>query len=356
MKIQNSSNMYVNDFIGLPNYFDFIEADIKTVFGRRGFFIVFSIFNLTTINEEYGRDIGDICIKSTCESIKNVISNHDNIFGYRFGSNDFIITLPNSDISKLKVISMEVEEEFHKVMEDLGSSVGKLTQFYLEYNQQIDYIEDFYEFLFNNANVYGESRDNSSRMIRHIITTFTNNIRSTLSSYRVANSLAHTDDITGLNNHRAGNIFISSLIEEYSHSEKGFSVLFIDGDNLKRYNTISYEAGNNMIRNLSQIISSSIRDEDKVFRWLSGDEFLVVLKGVEKENSLKLAERVRESVEKQTQKCVYPTTISVGVSHYPSDGNSIDEIINKAEKANSYAKSIGRNKVVRWDASLQDKR
>jgi diguanylate cyclase (GGDEF)-like protein len=356
METQNSSNIYVNNFKLIPNFFDFIEADTKLIFGQKGTFIVFNIYNLGMINEEYGRDIGDICIKGICKSIKYVLSKYNNIYGYRFGNNDFIITIPNCNTSMVETISIEVESEYKKTIEGLSFPIGKLKQFTLEYNKQIDCVEDFYDLLFNNANLSNGIGEDSKRILRHIVTTFTNNIRTTLSSYRDANNLALTDDITGISNQRAGKLYISSLIEEHLQNEKGFSVMFIDGDNLKRYNSISYEAGNNMIKNISQIISNSIRSEDKVFRWLSGDEFLVVLKGTDNANSIKLAERVRESVEKQTQNYIYPTTISIGISNYPGDGNSIEEIINKAEKANSYAKYLGRNKVVKWDVALQYKR
>ena len=347
------SNMYINSSSGLPNFFDFIEADVNKIFGENGKFIIFNIFNLTMVNERYGRDIGDICIKGICESISNVVSRYVNVYGFRFGKNDFMITLPNYQPSNINEIVIEVKEEFKKIMDVLGFSSAELNHSALEYSEKIECVEDFYELLFNNAPFLGESKEATRRIVRHIIGTFTSSIRTTISSYNNANTLALKDDISGLSNHRAGKLFLSGLIEEHSQKRRGFTVMFIDGDNLKRYNKISYESGNEMIRNLSQIISNSIRQEDRVFRWLSGDEFLVVLKEVDKNSSLKLAERIRESVEIQTKECIYPTTISIGLAHYPSDGTSIEDIITKAEKANSYAKDIGRNKVVKWESIIE---
>lgn len=72
-----------------------------------------------------------------------------------------------------------------------------------------------------------------------------------------------------------------------------------------------------MIEGLSKIISSSIRENDKVFRWLSGDEFLVILGDTELEEALNIAERVRYSVEQNTKDWKYPITISVGVANCP---------------------------------------
>ncbi|MEG0775551.1 diguanylate cyclase [Clostridium sp.] len=347
---------YVNMNISrkLPNFFDFIEADTSKIFGTKGAFIVFNIFNLATINEKYGVDIGDICIKITSESIDTVISGYDNIYGYRFGNNDFIITIPNYNPVEIDELAGKVEDEFYKNMKNIGFTLAQLNKFTLDYNEQIDCVEDFYELLFDNACVLGKSKEAERRITRHIIGTFTKNIRNTLASYKEANNLALKDDISGLSNHRAGNLFLSGLIEEYTQNQKAFTVLFIDGDNLKRYNKISYDKGNEMIRNMGQIITNSLRTEDKVFRWLSGDEFLVVLKDVDKERALNLAESVRKAVETETQECIYPTTISIGLANYPSDSISIEEIINKAEKANSYAKNNGRNKIVMWNSIIKE--
>jgi diguanylate cyclase (GGDEF)-like protein len=353
-KALSINKLYENNKISLPNFFDFIEADVSKVFGGCGSFIVFNIYNLTMINEECGRDIGDLCISGISSAIRMIVLEQANMYGFRFGNNDFIITLPNSLSPNIDKITTEVDIEFHKYTDEIDLSIAKLNWFSMKYDDSITSVEDFYELLFNNASQLGENEKDSRRIIRHIIGTFTNKVRSAVSFYRDANNLAFTDDVSGLSNHRAGEIFIFNLIDEYSKSKPGFTVLFIDGDDLKRYNKISYEAGNKMIKDIGQIITNSVRNEDKVFRWLSGDEFLVVVQGMDRENSLKLAERVRESVEKQTSNYIYPTTISIGVSHYPNDGSSIDEIIKKAEKANAYAKGIGKNKVAEWDVKLED--
>lgn len=66
--------------------------------------------------------------------------------------------------------------------------------------------------------------------------------------------------------------------------------------------------------------------------------------------SKEASRRIRKAIEEQTKEFVYSTTISIGIAHYPSDGSSIDEVINKEEKANSYAKDTGRNKSIMWDS------
>ena len=124
-----------------------------------------------------------------------------------------------------------------------------------------------------------------------------------------------------------------------------FSILFIDGDNLKQYNTLSYQRGNLMIRDLGRLIADQLRRGDFLARWFSGDEFLVILPRADRAEALRVGERLRSKVEKTTRKWPFPITISVGVATYPIDGSTMEELLVKAEKANALAKKEGKNKV-----------
>ncbi|GFP75777.1 GGDEF domain-containing protein [Clostridium fungisolvens] len=347
MEIKAFDNVYGNYSSLRPNFFDFLEADVSKIFGKKGAFIVFNISNSKKEEDE-------LYIENIFKLIRNVISTYSNIYGFIIGINDIIITFPNYNFADIERISFKVEASLNNIMNTQENSHMNLNKFVLQYNQEITSVEDFYELLFNNAIKLEENKEVSRKKIKRIIHMLTNNIRNTVHSYKYANELAFIDDVSGVSNHRAGKLFLSKLIEEYIESRKGFGIMFIDGDNLKRYNNVSYEAGNQMIRNLSTIIKSSIRSEDKVFRWLSGDEFVVILREIDEQNTLKLAERVRRAVEVQTKNYIYPTTISVGVAHYPSDGKTLSDLLNRAEKANSYAKSIGKNRVIKWNNSMVD--
>jgi diguanylate cyclase (GGDEF)-like protein len=200
----------------------------------------------------------------------------------------------------------------------------------------------------------GHKRFSEERLIENIVGNFTNRIQETLSLLNDAYSLALTDDISCLPNQRAAKMYLKSLIKDKEEMEKEFSILFIDGDNLKRYNTISYTKGNEMIKGLSSVIASSLRKKDKIFRWLTGDEFLVILDDVSSEDALRLADRIRSEVEDETKYWLYPITVSIGAASYPADGSNIEVILSKAEKSNIYAKNTGKNKVVKWESRLDN--
>ncbi len=74
------------------------------------------------------------------------------------------------------------------------------------------------------------------------------------------------------------------------------SIVFLDGDRLRRYNERGYEAGNAMIRHLGAILRATVGEAGFVGRWLSGDEFLVVLPGVVGARALEVAWRLCSAV------------------------------------------------------------
>lgn len=344
-------NLYRDNLTGLSNFFSFIEEDAEKIFGSGGKFAILNVPYLTDINTDYGVEVGDLCIRTIGHAILKTISAYEKLRAFRFGANDFLIAFPACLRLCPENITAEIEKEYINNLEKSGYSSLKLHSVLIEYHDKIETIEDFYFILLDNFSLKSEAKDDSyagERIIKHIIYTFVGNIRNALMHYNNACTLALTDEVSGLSNNRSARLYLNTLIDEYSINKLGFSILFIDGDNLRRYNTISYEAGNQIIKKLSSIIKNTMRSEDKIYRWLSGDEFLIILRGTDKNSAVKLAERVREAVKEQTKEFVYPTTISVGIASYPDDGSSMDEVIEKAQRANGMAKNSGKNKVVSW--------
>ncbi len=160
-----------------------------------------------------------------------------------------------------------------------------------------------------------------------------------------AQSLALSDDISGLPNHRAAQTVLGEKINKSLKEQAPFSILFVDGDNLRQYNNISYQKGNSMIRKLGEILASQLRRGDFLARWFSGDEFLIVLPGADRQKALHVGERLRLLVEKTTKDWLFPITISVGVASFPEDGKTLEALLRKAEEANALAKKCGKNQV-----------
>lgn len=344
-------NLYKDPITGRGNFFSFIQSDFQKIFGERGSVLIIDIAEFMNFNNKYGRANGDICLKSLSDSIYKVLGDSKDASVFRTHGDEFTIIFKTADFD-IENICILIKDEFKKVLYTIGLDDSDLHILVLYYENRISSIEDYYELLVKRSLAQSEETEDKftgERLLKHIIGGIIGRVRDTLSYYDNAYTIALVDDVSGLSNHRAAKLFLDNLLEEYKSSSLQFSVLFIDGDNLKRYNQISYEAGNEMIRKLGSIIKSSVRNEDKVYRWLSGDEFLVILKDTGELNAVKSAERIRKAVEKSTKEMTYPTTISVGLSCWPGDGVSAEEIIYKAEKANAMAKNSGKNKVVVWN-------
>lgn len=345
------NDLYKDQLTNSDNYFSFIRSDFNKLFGENGTVLIFDIAEFRKFNSKYGRNNGDLCIKCLSDAINKVLHGDSETFVFRTHGDEFTCIFPDKIQSYVEDLCNAIDVEYKSIMSSYGFNDIKLHTLILNYEEKINSVEDYYIFLIKNSfNQSKESDDkfHGERLLRHVIGGINKRVVDTFSRYKDAYNFALVDDVSGTANHRAGIAFIQNLIDESRNNKTEFSLLFIDGDNLRRYNKISYQAGNDIIKKLCGFITGSVRNEDKVYRWLSGDEFIVVLKGTNGKNAVKLAERIRQIVEEQTKDFIYPTTISIGVACYPDDAIDTDDLINKAERANAAAKSLGKNRVVKW--------
>jgi diguanylate cyclase (GGDEF)-like protein len=350
-------SIYLDPLTNLPNFFKFVESDVHTLFDKCGSVIIFDLIKFRGINERYGNEVGDLYLKILSNVIMSSLGSYHNANAFRTDGDEFTLVLPKTLHKDAKNLVKLIKANFKNEMAEQGFEDINLRSLVLDYNEGISSISKFYLLLMQgylDEEKTGEKKLIDERGMDHIIGGFTRRISETLSFFNDAYVLAMADDVSGLPNHRAGKSYLYDLIESSRRTKEVFSILFIDGDNLKRYNEISYQTGNKMIRDLSVIINNSLRKNDRVFRWFTGDEFLVVLPDVDTEDAFRLAERTRLAVEEQTKKWIYPVTISIGVAHYTNDENDIEDIINKAERANSLAKNLGKNRVVKWNILNED--
>lgn len=171
--------------------------------------------------------------------------------------------------------------------------------------------------------------------------------------YREQARAAVTDAVTGLPNHRA---IMGRLDEELSRSlryQTTFAVVFVDLDHFKRVNdTWGHRAGDAILREVATRLSAYVRLEDFVGRY-GGEEFAVVLTGVDVVGASQTAERLREIFDAQpcywetedSQVVPIPITGSFGIAAYQLHGATREELIESADYAMYQAKRGGRNRV-----------
>jgi diguanylate cyclase (GGDEF)-like protein len=156
--------------------------------------------------------------------------------------------------------------------------------------------------------------------------------------------LASTDPLTGLANRRGGEKHIANEISRARREKRPLSCLLIDIDRFKQVNdTFGHQAGDQLLRDISGLLRRTVRAYDILIRW-GGEEFLVVLPGVELVAARVLAERVRTAVETLDTHGIGPVTISAGAATFEKDYD-FASTLKTADRRLYQAKAAGRNSV-----------
>ncbi len=124
------------------------------------------------------------------------------------------------------------------------------------------------------------------------------------------------DPMTGLYNRRLLDQHLPPIVERCRVSASNLSLLMVDVDNFKVLNdTLGHAAGDELLRDVAQIIRSTIRENDVAFRY-GGDEFIVVLEGFDAEAGAALGDRLTSLVDAlaQTLRVSPKPRLSIGVA------------------------------------------
>jgi len=160
---------------------------------------------------------------------------------------------------------------------------------------------------------------------------------------------AFFDNLTGLYNRGETMKFLEktlSLIEE--DKEKTMSVIICDIDLFKRVNdSYGHQGGDKVLVEISSILRDFAKGKGIVSRW-GGEEFLIVLPGATGEKATKYANELLEEIRDtyiNYNGYVVHVTMSFGVQQY-GKGDTVDEMISRADKKLYKAKNTGRNRVI----------
>lgn len=167
-----------------------------------------------------------------------------------------------------------------------------------------------------------------------LLGTYSSLLAATQTEANEMRLMASTDPLTGLCNRR----FMFELMSQRRRQ----IIIQIDLDFFKRINDDhGHDVGDEVLRRVAQLLYKIFTIRGDVARW-GGEEFLVSLVNIDINYAIELAEAARHLVEKNTRQTSVPVTVSQGIAQQ-LDGESIDEVLKRADMMLYRAKERGRN-------------
>lgn len=161
-------------------------------------------------------------------------------------------------------------------------------------------------------------------------------------------ALALYDKLTGAaNRHMFDMLFDQQLKAAQRHGDP-VSILLLDLDHFKKINDgYGHGTGDRVLKNLVLTLKERLRDSDTIVRW-GGEEFLILLPDCDLYRAVYVAESLRQTVEAGSfvlERRDLKVTASIGVAQY-EEGDSVEDLIARADKGLYKAKDQGRNQVI----------
>jgi diguanylate cyclase (GGDEF)-like protein len=169
--------------------------------------------------------------------------------------------------------------------------------------------------------------------------------------------LAHVDPLTAVGNRRSFDQLLSQVAGQ--GEERNWALLMCDIDHFKRINdSFGHPMGDVVLREVARLLHGELRGNDHVARF-GGEEFAVLLDGAGPDTAMDVARRLVQVVQDHGFDALAGValgriTISIGVAIHPDDGFGAEQLLERTDAALYVAKTSGRNRVVRWQAGLND--
>jgi diguanylate cyclase (GGDEF)-like protein len=168
---------------------------------------------------------------------------------------------------------------------------------------------------------------------------------------------AQTDPLTGLYNRKFLEKYIDNVLYDGPLKKVPCGVMMVDIDFFKLINdNYGHDIGDIAIKTIANTLIDIVDEQDKVIRF-GGEEFIVVLVDCSEERLETVAEEIRIAFSQQQIQAnteTFTKTCSIGTSLFPNTDKSFWKFVKQSDIALYKAKQTGRNKVVRYDESIND--
>lgn len=213
------------------------------------------------------------------------------------------------------------------------------------------------------------AHSNSDRLSEKEITYLDQLSKQSSITIQRANTYAETlqhatlDALTGLNNRRQFEVRLNQEVSSAKRQGKPLCAMMLDMDFFKSVNdTYGHIVGDLVLKNLSKIIKSQLRESDIASRY-GGEEFAILLPFTKIDEAVAVGERLRKAVEASVVELppnvekpadgdpFVKRTVSIGVNEY-NENDTPQELYKKADEALYVAKTTGRNQVIVYHEGL----
>ncbi len=167
--------------------------------------------------------------------------------------------------------------------------------------------------------------------------------------------LAHFDALTDLPNRKLFGLRCDQALAQSGRSRQPLAVLYLDLDHFKNINdSLGYQVGDAFLVEVARRLKGTLREVDILSR-PSGDEFVLVLPGVDAKGAAHTAEQLRTLLLQpyQVGQHVLTVTVSIGIAIFPEDGYDFDTLSQRADMAMHRAKQDGRNSYSFFTGEMQ---
>lgn len=156
---------------------------------------------------------------------------------------------------------------------------------------------------------------------------------------------ADLDSLTGLANRRRFRVALAREVERWRRYRVPCALLMLDIDHLKSVNDrFGHPVGDSVIRQIAQTLREVSRDNDTAAR-LGGEEFALLLAGVDLDRAVSAAERLRSALSSKRVEGVGTVTVSIGVAGCPENATSERALYSASDEALYVSKNSGRDRV-----------
>ncbi len=197
-----------------------------------------------------------------------------------------------------------------------------------------------------------EAESSATYLARHLGLALRN-----LDRFAEVADLAYLDDLTHLFNLRYLQLALDREVKAAQQGGSPFSLLFLDLDYFKSINdTWGHLVGSRLLVEVARVLKGCVRDNDVVVRY-GGDEYVVMLRGTDSGGALKVAERIRRTMETHQflarEGFGVSLTTCIGVASFPEHAQDKATLLDFADRAMYRGKKSSRNVVYMAASGLE---